>query len=224
MPVHDRMTVAPSEGRSARIPVRVLTDPLYLLLITMLSLFLGMVIVIVILSLLPPVLVSQLVFLDVLLLIVIVFPTLYFFSFKPLRSYNSELKRMQELLAESETKYRSLVESTQDAIYLLDRECRYLFINQMHQTRMGFSDDRYVGRSYSEFHSPEETEDLLRKVGEVFRTGRSVQHEHKSKRDEEYFLRTLSPVKGPDGSIVAVTVVSKNIHDLKHMEERFSHT
>ena len=56
-------------------------------------------------------------------------------------------------------------------------------------------------------------------VDEVFRTGKSVQLEHKSRRDDNYFLLTLSPVIESGGEITAVTVVSKKITELKKMEE-----
>jgi len=82
-------------------------------------------------------------------------------------------------------------------------------MNKKHLTRMGFSGEEYVGHSFSEFHSDEETSDFVDKVDAVFKTAQSEQHGHKSERDNKSFLRTFSPVKGPDGKVVAVSVVSK---------------
>jgi signal transduction histidine kinase len=79
--------------------------------------------------------------------------------------------------------------------------------------------DKLIGSTYGEFHSPEEAEEFAEIIEEVFETGKSVQHEHKSLRDNRYILRTLSPVKEPDGRITAVTVVSKDITGRKQMEE-----
>ena len=45
----------------------------------------------------------------------------------------------QEGLKESEERYRSLVESTEDSIYLLDRNCTYLFMNKEHLSRIGLT-------------------------------------------------------------------------------------
>ncbi|MFH1015033.1 MAG: diguanylate cyclase, partial [Nitrospirota bacterium] len=61
---------------------------------------------------------------------------------------------------------------------------------------------------------------LVEKVDKVFETGESVKHEHLSRRDNRYFLRTLSPVKDTDGSIIAVTIVSKDINEIKQLEEK----
>jgi len=129
-------------------------------------------------------------------------------------------KQVEEALRESEEKYRTLVESTEDSLYLVDRNFKYLFMNKEHISRMGFSGDEYLGHAYSEFHTPDETKWFVENVNEVFDTGRSIRHEHKSLRDGRYFLQTLSPVKKPDGTITTVTVISKDITELKSMEEK----
>jgi PAS domain S-box-containing protein len=122
-------------------------------------------------------------------------------------------------LRESEEKYRSLVESTEDSIYLVDRDCRYLFMNQKHLSRFRLAPDKVIGRPYGEFHSERETREFINKVNEVFETGKSLWHEYRSQRDGGYFLRTLSPVKEPEGRTTAVTVVSKDITERKQSEE-----
>ena len=128
-------------------------------------------------------------------------------------------KHVDEALQESEGKYRSLVESTEDSIYLVDRNYRYLFVNKKHLSRLGLPEDRLLGHTYSEYHSTEEASEFAEHVDSVFATGESLQHEHKSQRDNRYFLRTMSPVKDQDGKITAITVVSKQITERKRMEE-----
>jgi len=131
----------------------------------------------------------------------------------------TEIKQAEEALRKSEEKYRSLVDSTEDSIYLVDRDCRYLFMNEKHLSRFGLLTDKVIGRAYSEFHFEEETEGFEEKVKEVFETGTSLSYEYRSQRDGRYFIRTLSPVKEPDGRTTAVTVVSKNITERKRAEE-----
>ncbi|MHB8881985.1 MAG: GGDEF domain-containing protein [Thermodesulfovibrionales bacterium] len=130
-----------------------------------------------------------------------------------------EKRQVVSSLHDTEAKYRSLVESTEDSIYLVDREYRYLFMNKKHMARMGMLPGQYLGRSYSEFHLFDETARFRENVDRVFETGKSLQNEHKSRRDERYFLQTLSPVKNDDGAVIAITVVSKDITDRKQMEE-----
>jgi len=135
-------------------------------------------------------------------------------------------RRAEEELRKSEEKYRSLVESTEDSVYLVDRNCRYLFMNEKYLSRLGLSGerDKFKGRPYSDFHSAEATREFAEKVNRVFDTGISLQHEYKDDGGR-WYLKTLSPVKDPEtGRIIAVTVVSKDITGLKRMEEELKET
>jgi len=117
--------------------------------------------------------------------------------------------------------YRSIVESTSDSIYIVDRECRYCFINQRHMSRLGLPAEKIIGNLYSAFHTPEESRNFLEKTEEVFATGQSIHHEYRSARDNHYFLRTISPIQkqNSDGTIAGVVVVSKDITVQKQKEK-----
>ena len=190
--------------------------PIELLIIITASIFASAALVDLVLSIFPSLSVQTFALVDAALITVILFPLIYYLAFDPLKSYIEELKRSEETLQGSEARYRSLVETTDNSIYLVDRKCQYLFMNAKHRSRLFIIfDTEYVGKSYGDFHSPEETNVFSEKVSKVFETGESLQHEHRSQRDGHYFLRTLSPVKGPNGEVVAVSIVSKDITILK---------
>jgi diguanylate cyclase (GGDEF)-like protein/PAS domain S-box-containing protein len=128
-------------------------------------------------------------------------------------------RKAEESLQKSEEKFRSLVDSTDDSIYLVDRDSRYLYINKKHLSRLGLTERRVLGREYGEFHSAEETKEFGEKVFSAFSTGKSSMHEYNSRRDNRYFLQTFSPVKDLDGKITAVTIVSKDITERKKVSE-----
>lgn len=133
----------------------------------------------------------------------------------------SELKRIQyeKAMTESEERYRSLVDSTDDSIYLVDRHYRYLFVNKKHLSRLGLSEEQVKGKSYRDLHSQEETELFIERADKAIKQGESIQCEYSSFRDARYFLQTYSPVKNSTGETVAVTVISKDITKRKHMED-----
>lgn len=117
--------------------------------------------------------------------------------------------------------YRNLVEATSDSIYVVDQKCRYLYVNPQHCSRMGLKADELAGRSYREFHLPEETSLFAADIEEVFQTDRSFQRQYCSQRDGGEFLRTFSPVK-TDGKITAVSIISKNVTEWKLAEHLYA--
>jgi two-component system sensor histidine kinase/response regulator len=80
-------------------------------------------------------------------------------------------------------------------------------------------DEEYRGKGFGDFHAPEETGIFREKVTRVFETGEPLQQELRSARDGRYFLRTLSPIKGPNKEVRAVSIVSKDITKLKEKSE-----
>ncbi|HYA14085.1 MAG TPA: PAS domain S-box protein [Syntrophales bacterium] len=131
----------------------------------------------------------------------------------------TERVHAQDVMRESEEKFRSLA-STTDSMYLVDRDCRFLIMNEGYFSRFGIPLEMILGRSYGEFHSEEDTKKFTKKVLDVFKSGSSIQHEHKSERDDKHFIRTFSPVKDQAGrTTIAVTVVSKDITERKQAEE-----
>jgi PAS domain S-box-containing protein len=136
----------------------------------------------------------------------------------------TDRKNAEEALQESEEKYRSLVESTEDSIYLIDKGCNYLFINRNHLQRFALDPDSVVGRSYEEFHTQGETNEFRGRVDEVIKTGSSHRYVYESKRDGGHYLRTLSPVKDLEGKTTAVTVVSKDVTEMIKTEKDLRQT
>jgi diguanylate cyclase (GGDEF)-like protein/PAS domain S-box-containing protein len=120
--------------------------------------------------------------------------------------------------------YRSLVEATDDSIYLVDRQCRYLYVNPRHCSRMNLQLSEMVGRYFQDFHSPQEASIFSRNVEEVFQKGLSFQWEHCSERDGLEYLRTFSPVRSgrSEEDIQSVCIVSKNVTDWKLAENLYS--
>ncbi|MEM3420797.1 MAG: PAS domain S-box protein [Candidatus Hadarchaeum sp.] len=128
-------------------------------------------------------------------------------------------KEMEEMLRVSEEKYHSLIESSGDPIFLLDRELKFLYANKAFLARLGLSWDEVVGRSFADLYPAQAVERLSEAVNNILETGKLVQQEFWSEKLQGVFLRTISPVKNPmTDEITAFTVVSKDITALKTME------
>jgi PAS domain S-box-containing protein len=132
-----------------------------------------------------------------------------------------ELEQKVHELENTGNQYRYLVDSTSDSLYLVDEMCRYLFMNNNHLQRLKLTRWNIVGHSYNDFHSAQQSKEFAEKIKEVFSTGQSILDEHLSIRENDYFLRTFSPVResGEESKIIAVAVVSKNITRRRLAEE-----
>lgn len=129
----------------------------------------------------------------------------------------TEIAAVKAALKEREAMYRSLVESTDDSIYLVDQECRYLFINTNHLQRLGLDPAQYIGTPYADSHSPDDTALFCDRVKQVFSTGKVTEDE--IEHGTRWFLRNFSPViEHATGDILAVTIVSAEITRLKQAE------
>jgi PAS domain S-box-containing protein len=133
-----------------------------------------------------------------------------------LKEIAQEKTRIADSLAVSESRYRALVESTDDFIYRVNREGEYLFMNTRTRVFHGLSNQAMAGRHYGEFHDKAGTAVFMDRVRQVFDGGTSIRQEHCLQG--RHYLRTLSPVKEADGTVMSVTVVSKEITDQKKLQ------
>ncbi len=151
----------------------------------------------------------------------------------PLRtSYIQQQKTREALRLQEETKenlrksdmqIRSFIESVEDSIYTVDRDGRYLLINDKHLDRKGLSSQTYAGKKYADFHSAEETKIFEDQLKKVLETKRLVQDEYE--HDGRYFLRKLNPVVDASiNEVIAVTIISSDITPQKLAEKNIEAT
>jgi len=129
-------------------------------------------------------------------------------------------KKIAEDLRESEEKYRSLVEFADDPIYLLDKDCRYVSVNNVFLSRLGLSKNQVIGKTFDNLHAPEEAREFAEKVNQVFETGKVVKYESYNKHLDRWTIRSLSPIKDPHmGEVIAISIIAKDITERKKAEE-----
>jgi PAS domain S-box-containing protein len=120
----------------------------------------------------------------------------------------------------SEEKYRSLVESTGNLIYIVDKKCKYLFVNNMFLSQYSLLKNQILGKTFGTFHTTEETKKFAKHVGSVFETGKTTDYEAYSKNSGRWVIKTLSPIKEPfTNNVIAVSAISKDITERKKAEE-----
>lgn len=83
------------------------------------------------------------------LLVLVLFPALYFFSFRPLFAQITERRQAETIMRESEHKYRHLFNSLGDAAFLVDLESdRVIDANEQAEKLLGRSRAEILGKNH----------------------------------------------------------------------------
>lgn len=137
-------------------------------------------------------------------------------------------KKIEEALRESEEKFRSVIESSQDCIKVLDKNGRILLINKAGMEEHGFKTLEEALNNWNYLETIEEK--YIPKIKEALKqalkdTIISLDVKHKQGKNiiglanREWCNMTFSPLKGKQGKILNILAVSRDISESKKMEE-----
>ncbi|MFY9153043.1 MAG: PAS domain S-box protein [Prolixibacteraceae bacterium] len=134
----------------------------------------------------------------------------------------TEHKQIIQTLADSENKYRSLIQHSSDPIFSFNPDETYRFVNETFAKAFGKKPEDIIGKTPHEIFPAEEANKRLATVRKVFITGEKSEIEVKVITDAgltRYFLTMADPVKNNSGQVQYVTCVSKDITQRKIAEE-----
>jgi PAS domain S-box-containing protein len=134
----------------------------------------------------------------------------------------TEPKRIREELAASEARYRSLVESSQDAIFQLDAEGRFLFVNTAGARIMGWQPAEFAGKGLRDVFPPEIAEELLGLLRHVAETGQPVTSDRILPTPGELavYSTIVAPVLDRDGQVESVVGIARNVTAQRRADEQ----
>jgi PAS domain S-box-containing protein len=114
--------------------------------------------------------------------------------------------------------FNTLFQYTDDCIFLLDLNCQYLMVNNQLLSDLGRSREEVLGKTFSDFHSYEETKDFTRKFTWVLDTGAPLKDINYT--NGRWYLRTFNPVKNATISqTTSILVISTEITDKKKTDD-----
>jgi PAS domain S-box-containing protein len=127
----------------------------------------------------------------------------------------TEVKRVQQAMRESETRYRTLAENFPDgALFLIDRAFRYLAADGRALETAGLADEQIVGRTVEEVF-PDLWPEMREHHEAVFR-GQEVYYEIEF--GGRLYSNQSLPVRDEQGNVVRAIVVTQDITDKKQAE------
>ena len=133
----------------------------------------------------------------------------------------TERKQAEKVLRESEERYRTLAESTTDAIAIHDGNGTVLYGNPAGAAYIGIEPSSVVGKTQQELFSPEMVQKHNACLAKVFQTGQIVETDgmYHLGGNDIWFNSRLIPLRDEDGQVTSVLSVSRNITDRKQAEE-----
>lgn len=133
----------------------------------------------------------------------------------------SEREKHARALRESEEKYRTLVESSDNIIFTVNREFMVMTSNRVMEKWLGQSITNINGRHIQEILPPELADLFSQELEQVFSKENGSRFESSTGCGEErqWYVTILSPVKNHAQEIVHVLVIIQDITSLKSAEE-----
>jgi PAS domain S-box-containing protein len=130
----------------------------------------------------------------------------------------TERKIAEDALRDSEEKYRTLIQHSNDPIFSFNPDETYTYVNHAFARVFGLKPEDLIGKSPHAIFSFEEAEKRLTMVRKVFRTGLKDEIEVKvvaPSGEVKYYLTMLDPVLNDQGKVLFVTCISKVFSESK---------
>ncbi len=134
----------------------------------------------------------------------------------------SELKTTSLKLNENERKYRSLIEQSNDAIFILSPEGNHLEVNKKAMELTGYSREEFLNMGYRQLVLPELHEDSKAKLTELNQGLRPKSYEKVfvSKSGEHIPVElTVSPIQDVNDNLKYILSIARDIRERKQAEE-----
>jgi two-component system sensor histidine kinase UhpB len=126
-----------------------------------------------------------------------------------------DIAQIEKFLTESGRGLASVFELIPDMVFIVDRDERVLYLNQVAALAVGLSLADVVGRRQGELFSPEVAARHSRAIQQVFATGETLMAEDQQDlRETPVWIDTrLVPFREPGGAIVAVVGIVRNVSE-----------
>jgi PAS domain S-box-containing protein len=130
-------------------------------------------------------------------------------------------KRAEEALRESEDRYRSIVETAKEGIWITDAGRKTIFVNPRMAEMLGHAKEDILGRTPSEFLAPGQ-EPLRQTTGEELRRGQATQREFRFLRGDGtdlWVISSAAPVFDGEGRYLRTVSMLLDITGQKRADE-----
>jgi PAS domain S-box-containing protein len=131
----------------------------------------------------------------------------------------TEMKETELALMESEERYRSLSEASQDLIFVIDKNDRVTYVNHCAAAMFGLPVSSIIGRERETLFPPDVAEGQEKAIRNVLTTGEGFRSTGKLtfNGQELWFDHSLMPIREASGTITQVLGISRDITEQKNI-------
>jgi len=128
----------------------------------------------------------------------------------------------ERALAESEEKYRTLVECAGDPIFTLNESGVYLFTNKVGAEILGHQPEDMVGKTLWDFFPEEIADRQADNVRKVIETGQGIKSISliEIQNMSRWYSVIIEPLKDDHGHVTAAMVIARDVDDMIRAEEQ----
>jgi PAS domain S-box-containing protein len=136
----------------------------------------------------------------------------------------TERKRIEQVQYESNSILRAIIEGTTDSVYVKDLSGRYLMINPAGARRFGRPAEEVIGRHDTQMYSPDIARMIVEGDRRVVASGRTQTYEElgTAAGETRTYLSTKGPYRDPQGNIIGLIGISRDITERKLIEEELA--
>ncbi|MBN2687008.1 MAG: PAS domain S-box protein, partial [Deltaproteobacteria bacterium] len=134
----------------------------------------------------------------------------------------TELKQAEHALRESETRFRTLIESARDSIFIKDRTLRYALVNPALARLLKGTVSELTGKSDEDFFD-DEMVSVIRDEDMKVLSGETIEEEHVMfmRGDARTFHVIKTPMRDNEGHIIGLCGIARDVTELRKMENHF---
>ena len=136
----------------------------------------------------------------------------------------TERKRAEEALIQSEEKYRTILDNTQEGYFEVDLTGNFTFVNDAECSDLGYTREELIGMNYKRYTDETAAKKMYELFNRVFRTGeqiRAFEGEFIKKDGTNGFNEiSVSLIRNKEGKPVGFRGLSRDITKRKRLEEK----
>lgn len=134
---------------------------------------------------------------------------------KQLTDQIEKRKQTEYLLKESEEKSWSIMENSADAIFITNKQGKYIYTNKEVSTLLGYTSEEMKSKTIADITNPSKQEEIFKIFNQVLNEGKGYSEIELLKKDGNYISTDLNAVILPDGTIYGSC---RNITERKRAE------